>query len=362
MAALVEGNEFVEFNQEYSDPEDLHLRVNADRVLVSRDVRPILITAETLPVAGLRMVESDGNQSYVHGVPQEVLHPKFQPVVIVDLDDTCWPHAIDLVKAISYVSGVPATEGDLFTYNHSRQIPQWMTPEINALQDIIQQGNHPEVYPFVNKAHVEAVRTLHAIDRMGHRYAYLTARLPFLFETTRRVLEWNKLPFDSAMILTDARTIAEPQNGNLYCSFTDCSDVHAFKNAAVHSWFDALRSAGWEGPMIIIDDTPKAFKDEIIRGDVISIVLDGPLNANIQPLANEHRVTSWSEIAALIGHYHQQAVLLDPSPVRRFSLKGLDKSPVLEVDKSASGTGAFSLAHIPHNAYRFLNADSAFTI
>jgi len=314
---------------------------------------------QLLPIAGLRtaiMTEQGETKKVVF---RELLSPYYRPVVIFDLDDTVWSHAVDLVKAISYASGVEVTEEDLRACGHTLHIPKLQTPEIAELQKVIQDNKHPDVNPFANRAHQRAVETVHAAHAMGHLYAYLTGRKSEKYAITKRSLEWNGLPFDPSTEDVDARTHAEPKMGYLYCSRVEIADADAYKNTVVNSWLRNLRSAGWLGNMIIVDDTPKAFKNEIENGDVIAIAPDGPLNHIRPPLKNEIRVDSWYQISEFLAHYHGQALIKDPSPVRVFDCGSQFPDLQLMVRKDASGPGYFKLKDLPRGAYSFYSKTDA---
>jgi hypothetical protein len=115
--------------------------------------------------------------------------------------------------------------------------------------------------------------------------------------------------------------------------------VNEYKNAVVNFWLRNLRSAGWRGRMIIVDDTPKAFKNEIENGDVVAIALDGPLNHNYWPFQNEIRVKDWDNISEFLAHYHARALIEDPSPFRIFDCGPELPDMQLKVQKDASGPG-----------------------
>jgi hypothetical protein len=335
------------------DDDNLHLRKNAERILHSTHRLDRKLDPRLLPIAGLRSAILTEQEVTKEVTFREVLNPIYRPVVIFDLDDIVWPHAPDLLRAISHVTGVGATDEDLQTYGHTRRIPQWQTPGIDAIQDEIQANRHPDVNPFVNRAYQRAVETIHAVHAMGHLYTYFTGRMSEMFATTKRVIEWNGLPIDPLTQHVDARTHPEPKRGYLYCSWVDPKHVDEYKNTVMNSWLRNLRSAGWRGRMIIVDDTPKAFKNEIENGDVVAIALDGPLNHNYFPFQNEIRVADWDKISEFLAHYHGKALIEDPSPVRIFDCRELPDTQLV-VQKDASGVGYFKLEDLPRKAYDFI--------
>ncbi len=331
-----------------------HLRKEAENILHSTERLDRHLDPQLLPIAGPRsaVLTEQGETKTV--IFSEVLNPVYRPVVIIDLDNTVWPHTDDLLKAISHVTGVTATNADLQACGHSRRIPQWQTAEIDEVQNIIQANHHPDVNPFVNRAEQRAVETVHALHSMGHLYTYLTGRMSEMFAITKRVIEWNGLPVDPMTVLVDARTHAEPKTGYLYCSPVEPTLVNEYKHTVVTSWLGNLRSAGWLGRMIIVDDTPKAFKTEIESGAVASIVLDGPLNHNYFPFKNEIRVGSWDNISELLAHYHELALREDPSSVRIFDCGPQLPDMQLVVRKDVAGLGFFTLDRLPREAYEFI--------
>ncbi len=335
------------------DEDNLHLRKNAEYILRSADRLNRHLDPRLLPIAGLRsaVLTEQGVKKEI--TFQEVLNPIYRPVVIFDLDNCVWSHTSDLIKAISHVAGVMATDKDLQVYNHTLNIPQWQTPEIEAIQKMIQANRHPDVNPFIHKASQQAVETVHAVHAMGHLYAYFTGRMSEMFVITKRVIEWNGLPLDPLTQLVDAQTHDKPKHGYLYCSCVETKDVDEYKNAVVNSWLRNLGSAGWRGRMIIVDDTPKAFKKEIENGDVVAIAPDGPLNHNYWPFKNEIRVDDWYKISEFLAHYHGQALIADPSPFRIFDCGELPDMQ-LKVQKDASGFGYFKLEDLPRKAYDFI--------
>ena len=341
------------------DDDNLHLRKNAECILHSTDRLDRHLDPRSLPIAGLRSAVVIEQSTKKVLMPCEVLNPIYRPVVIFDLDDIVWPHTHDLLRAISHVTGVEATDKDLQIYGHTRRIPQWQTPEIDAIQDAIQANRHPDVNPFVNRAHQRAVETIHAVHSMGHLYTYFTGRMSEMFAITKRVIEWNGLPLDPLTQQVDAQTHAEPKRGYLYCSCVDPKHVDEYKNTVVNSWLRNLRSVGWLGRMIIVDDTPKAFKNEIENGDVVSIALDGLLNYNYWPYQKEIRVDDWYKISEFLAHYHGKALIEDPSPVRIFDCGPELPDTQLVVRKDASGLGYFKLEELPRDAYTFFPKTAA---
>ena len=330
---------------------NLHLRINAERILQSDDRLDRHLNPRSFPVAGLRSAVLTEHGITKEVTFREILNPIFRPVVIIDLDDTVWPHATDLMKAISHVTGIEATDEDLRVCGHTRKISQWQTQEIDELQNVIQANRHPDVNPFVNTADQRAVETVHALHSMGHLYTYFTGRMSEMFAITKRAIEWNGLPIDPLTHHVDARTHEEPKQGYLYCSHVKPTEVNEYKNTVVNFWLQNLRSAGWRGQMIIVDDTPKAFKKEIENGEMVSIALDGPLNHNYFPFQNENRVEDWDTISEFLAHYHGIALREDPSPVRVFDCGPQFPDMQLVVQKDVSGCGYFKLEDLPREAY-----------
>jgi hypothetical protein len=322
----------------------LFLRENSDRILKSDEVLNRGINPEKLPIAGLRSFTFRENEQYITVYPKEILHEDYRPVIIVDLDETCWPHAVDYLKTISYASGVPATEKDLLDYGFSTNIPQLKVPEVMAIHYQIQKNEHPLVNPFVNKAHQGAVETMHALYKMGATCSYFTSRLFHLHPVTRRTLEWNGLPYNADMEVVDPLTHREPLHGYLYC--TPPNSVSEYKKVVLNQWRKNLKEDGWKGSMILIDDTPKDFKVEIESGEIISISLKGPLNVKKYPYINEFRVDSWDEIATILGAYHQEAVEKSPGSFRIFDLGQEAHGARLYVRKDAAGTGYFKIENL----------------
>ena len=333
---------------------NFHLRKINECILHSTDRIDRHLDPRLLPIAGLRSAVLTEQGVTKEVTFQEVLNPIYRPVVIFDLDNCVWPHTSDLIKAISHVTGIEATDEDLQACGHTRRIPQWQTQKIDELQDVIQANHHPDVNPFVNKADQRAVETVHAVHSMGHLYSYLTGRMSEMFAITKRAIEWNGLPIDPLTQHVDARTHAEPKQGYLYCSPVDPKQVDEYKHTVVTSWLGNLRVAGWLGRMIIVDDTPKAFKNEIENGDVVAIALDGPLNHNYWPFINENRVDDWDKISEFLAHYHGLALRGDPSPVRIFDCGPQLPGMQLVVQKAASGFGHFKLEDLPRKAYDFI--------
>ncbi|MCX6791422.1 MAG: hypothetical protein NT149_00065 [Candidatus Gottesmanbacteria bacterium] len=337
--------------------DNLHLRVNADAILASNEVLSRLIDPRSLPIAGLRSAVYEAAEKKSEFFPEEILNPEYQPVIIVDLDDTSWPHVHYLLRAVSHVTGIEATENDVKKYGHTRNIPQWQTDEIARMQDAIQANRHPDVNPFVNRADQHAVETLHAVHRMGHLYTYLTGRMSEMYDITKRVIQWNGMPHDGDMKKVDARKHIVPKRGYLYCSPCNPKEVDAYKHDVVTTWLKNLRAAGWKGQMVIIDDTPKAFEEEICRGDVMAIALEGLLNYRHIPFTNEMRVNSWHEISAFLSHIHGQAVQSDPNKDRVFSCGPTLPGMYMSVRKDVSGPGYFRFTSLPAAEYKFFPKD-----
>lgn len=329
--------------------ERIHLRSVAEWLLETSEDPPF-IDLQSLPVAGLRSFEDPQTHETVY--PTEILSESVRPVLVIDLDDTVWPHIPHLVEAVSDASGVRVTMEEFRRFGHTRQIPKWAErPEVMEVHDQIQRGEHPEFFPFVNIAYPEARSTIMAAERMGHEYCYLTARHPSLFDVTMRLLEKNRVPHNHNTGSVDGLTHPVPCRGQLYCANGVSDGIDSFKREAVGMWLKSLRENGWEGQMVVVDDLLKPFQDLVESGQVVGIALSGPLNEHKEPYVHEHRVPSWYSIGNLLGKVHSLAVSLDPSSVRRFDC---GEGHMLEVDKSVVGTGAFTLDTIPPGAYRFV--------
>ena len=86
--------------------ERLHLRSVAERLLEDTEYPPY-VDMQSLPVAGLGQFEETETHEMVY--PTEILPQNVAPVLVIDLDETVWPHVPHLVEAVSEASGVPVT-------------------------------------------------------------------------------------------------------------------------------------------------------------------------------------------------------------------------------------------------------------
>lgn len=338
---------------EYIRPpeEGLHLRSVADSILKSGELISRHFDPRTLPITGLRIVTPQVNTQEPF-TPKEVLSEEYRPVIIYDLDDSIWPHVVHVVRAIGEASGLPITMEEFRLYGHTRKVPQWAdNPEITKIQDDIQFDKHPIYFPFVNRAWTEAVATIQANELMGHNFSFLTARQPALFETTLKVMRWNGIPHNNQSVNIDALTAhPTPQDKQLYCA-QSLNDVNGYKLAVVKQWLTQLRSSGWKGTMIVIDDLLKPFQSLVESQQVLGISLHGDLNANFPPYNGEDREVSWEGISQKLMEVHRQAVADDPNPYRVFVLNSVLPDSLLVVDKRETGVGEFNLDRISNQVF-----------
>lgn len=337
-------------NTRISDSK-LHLRTTAESILNSGAIVPRFYDPYSLPIAGLRVITHEtGTQELF--TPREVIPEEYRPIVIFDLDDSVWPHVVHVVRAISEASGLPIAMEEFRHYGHTRKVPLWANDTaIPKIQDEIQFGKHPIYFPFVNPAWPEAVATIQANDRMGHTFCYLTARQPELFETTVKVMRWNGMPHNHQSTNTDALTMCPvPQDKELYCVH-GLNDVNGYKLAVVKQWLSQLRTIGWKGTMVVVDDLLKPFQSLVESREILGISLHGDLNANFPPYDGEIREGSWNGISQRLMEVHKQAVAADPNPYRAFTLDSMVPGTLLVVDKREAGVGEFILDTISNYAF-----------
>lgn len=324
-----------------------HLRTTAEQILNGCEVLLHYVDPRRRPVAGLRAFVHEDNPSSVS--PMEILPDQVRPAIIFDLDDTMWEHVRHVVTAVSEATGIPVTWEEFLKYGHTRKIPVWRdNPEAMAIHDQIQQGAHPNFFPFVNRAWPRAIETVEAVDRMGHDFCYLTARSPQLFGATLRAMEWNSIPHDHQRNLVDAKTHEVPENGMLYCAHTGLSDVNQYKLDVVNGWRNNLRRKGRNGLVVVVDDLLKPYQPLVESGDVVGIALSGPLNQNMAPCINERRVSSWDQIGEILMDIHSQAVAADSAPFRLFDCRMDLPGTFLVAAKKETGNGEFLLTSVNH--------------
>ena len=332
----------------------LYLREYADRIVNSNEVIDRGINPEDLKIPGLRKFTFSENGQDITVYPREILNKDYRPFVIVDLDETIWPHAKGYLTTMSFASGVHATIQDLIEYGFSTNIPELRESWVMEIHNQIQRNEHPLVNPFVNKAFQSAVEIMHALHKMGITYSYFTSRsLQHLYTVTHRGLEWNGLPLDKDAKAVDPQTHREPKNGYLYC--TPAGSVYEYKKVVLKKWIKNMREARWRGRLILVDDTPKGLKTEIEKEEIISISLKGLLNVKLNPSTNEYRVGSWDEIATVLGAYHQEAVEKSPGSFRIFDLGPEAHGARLYVRKDVAGTGYFRIENL-HPLDYFIDA------
>lgn len=330
------------------ETQALHLRTTAEEILNAGHVLLHFVEPSARPIAGLRTFTHETNGPC--GItPIEILPEEFRPTIIFDLDDTVWPHVRHVVTAVSEATRIPVPWEEFLQYGHTRKIPAWRdNPEVMEIHDQIQRGEHPKFFPFVNRAWSRAIETIEAVHFMGHDFSYLTARSPQLFNTTLRVMEWNNIPHDHQRDLVDAKTHEVPENGMLYCAHSELSDVNRYKFTVVKGWRDNLRDQGRSGPVVVIDDLMKPYQPLVESGEVVGISLAGPLNQNMVPCTNEHRVSSWDTIADILMGIHRQAVAADPAPFRLFDCRPDLPDTFLVAAKKETGNGEFLLTSVNH--------------
>ena len=279
----------------------------------------------------------------------EILPDHVRPVIIFDLDETVWEHVRHVVTAVSEATGIAVSWDEFLNYGHTRKIPVWKDNHgAMEIHDQIQRGEHPDFFPFVNRAWPKAIETIEAVYFMGHDFSFLTARSPKLFNATLRVMEWNNIPHDHQHALIDAKFHDRPSNGVLYCAHSVLSEVNQYKYEVVKQWLENLRNNGRKGPVVVIDDLLKPYQPLVECGDVVGISLAGPLNQNMPPYTRERRVSSWGEIGDLLMEIHRKAVAADPSPFRLFDCRPVIEDTLLVVSKAEAGNGEFTLEDIRH--------------
>lgn len=330
------------------ETQALHLRTTAEGILNADHVLLHFVEPSARPIAGLREFTHEVNGPC--GItPIEILPEELRPTVIFDLDDTVWEHVRHVVTAVSEATGIHVPWNVFLQYGHTRKIPAWRdNAEAMAIHDQIQRGEHPDFFPFVNRAWSRAIETIEAVRFMGHDFSFLTARSPMLFKTTLRVMEWNNIPHDHQRDLVDAKTHDSPQYGVLYCAHSELSDVNQYKLEVVKRWRDNLRDQGRSGPVVVIDDLMKPYQPLVESGDVVGISLAGPLNQKMVPCTNERRVSSWDEIGNMLMDIHRQAVAADPTPFRLFDCCMDLPGTFLVAAKKETGNGEFSLTSVDH--------------
>ncbi|MBI5620647.1 hypothetical protein HY949_02640 [Candidatus Gottesmanbacteria bacterium] len=319
--------------------------LSTDQVLL-RDVDPW-----TRPIAGLRLIAHEGESAYAF-TPREILSDQVRPIIIFDLDDTVWEHVRHVVTAVSEATGIHVSWEEFLHYGHTRKIPAWKdSPNAMEKHDQIQQGEHMDYFPFVNRAWPQAHDTIEAVYFMGHDFSFLTARSPKLFRATLRVLEWNDIPHDHQHALIDAKFHDYPQSGVLYCAHSALADVNQYKYEVVKQWLGNLWNNGRKGSVVVIDDLLKSYQPLVESGDVVGISLAGPLNQNMPPYTRELRVSSWEEIGDLLMEIHRQAVAKDPSLFRLFDCRPMMEDTLLVASKNETSNGEFALEDICHWAF-----------
>ncbi len=329
----------------------MHLRITAEEILNSDQVLSRDIDPWSRPIAGLKLITPEGNHTKSF-TPMEILPDAVRPIIIFDLDDTVWEHIRHVVSAVSDATNIPITWEEFKQFGHTRKIPVWNdSPGAMAIHDQIQRGEHPDFFPFVNRAWPKAVETLEAVRLMGHDFSFLTARSPKLFDATLRVMKWNAIVHDHEQDPVDARSDEIPRKGILYCAYSELSDVHRYKFDVVKQWVSNVQGAGRNGPIVIIDDLLRPFQTLVESGEVVGISLAGPLNQHMPPYPNERRVASWQEIGEILMDIHRKALAADPSPFRLFDCRPMMEDTVLVVSKAEAGNGEFTLENIRHGGF-----------
>ena len=337
------------------ESQTLHLRTTAEHILTTDQVILRYIDPRSRPIAGLKVITHEGGSTQEY-TPMEILPDQVRPVIIFDLDETVWEHVRHVVTAVSEATGIHVSWDEFLKHGHTRKIPAWKdSAKAMEIHDEIQQGEHPDFFPFVNRAWPKAIETIEAVYFMGHDFSFLTARSPKLFNTTLRVMEWNDIPHDHQHAIVDAKSHGIPVHGLLYCAHSSLSEVNQYKYEVVKQWLGNLRNNGRKGPVVVIDDLLKPYQPLVESGDVVGISLNGPLNQNMLPYPRERRVCSWEEIGDLLKEIHRQAVALDPSPFRLFDCRPHMTNTFLVVAKAEAGVGEFSLERVGH--WGFVSVD-----
>lgn len=262
-------------------PDNLHLRSTAESLLLSPT--PLLT-----PDLALLNNWTQSLSPFEKGQ---------QPIIILDLDDTVWPHVEHLVKALSEASEIPIDMDYYRSIGHTRKIPEWQTSEINTIHDQILLNTHPEYLPLVNLAHQDALDLITALKALNCRLVYLTARTQETYNLTLKTLALNSLPHADSIEPTNALMDSTPQSDHLYCSPFDLPSGTQYKRTVVDRWLINLRQQNWQGPLIIIDDLLKPFRNIIDQETVFGISLEGNVNHHTQTYPNEDRLQSWTEIS-----------------------------------------------------------------
>ena len=333
----------------------IYKRRDAESILASKTKRSLFIDPLSLPIAGLRSISTDSSYPTLDSVPHEVLPFEYRPVVLCDLDEVTWSHIYgSVVRAVGEATGKQITRERYRVIGNTRCIPEWKdNPEIMAIHDQIVRGEHPEYYPYVNVADPKAIIALHAIERMGHTFAYLTSRPQQVLKDTLRVIEWNRMPVDANQRdFVDAFDHEEPKNGYVYGGkempmVVGRKRIH--KREVAYHWLKNLQKNGWKGHMVLIDDLLEPFKDLLEERKIVGIALRGDVNASLQAIKGEMRVDSWSDISEILMDVHKRAVASNNSPYRIFEHLGRKHF----VNKSEAGFGVFCLRTIPENAWRW---------
>ncbi len=209
----------------------------------------------------------------------------------------------------------------------------------------IQLGRHPIYFPCVKRAYPSAVETIEATYRMGHKFCFLTARQPQLFETTLQVMRWNGILHNHQSTNIDGLMHPVLQDRELYCA-QDLNNVNGYKLAVVKQWLSQLKAKGWKGTMVVVDDLLKPFRELVESKEVLGISLDGDVNASMPPYEGEIRENSWEGIGQRFMEVHQQAVATNPQPYRLFNCGNALFGTLLVVNKEESGVGEFTLDRI----------------
>lgn len=316
-----------------------HLRSTAVQILQSSKNRDIYLDPLSLPIAGCRSVSCGSAYPSLEDVPQEVLPFSHTPIILLDLDETVWPHAPYLVKAVGEASGKPITMDRFRQYGHTRKIPEWNDESTMAIHDKILYGDHEIYYPFINPAYISAIQTITALERMGHLFAYVTSRPKELFESTKRAIQWNNLPLRTDVHTEDLLLDSIPITGSLYCTqnLPSLPGISDKSKIATH-WLKNLRQQGWKGTMIIIDDLLASYGDVLQQKNVLGVALAGVSNEHLSTQPHEIRLDSWQQIGDLLMDVHKEVVMRNGSPTREFTLH----DQRLSVSKQKAGCGAFS--------------------
>ena len=341
------------------DGTSIYKRSDADCILSSTERRLSLINPQSLPIAGLRSISKDGEYPTNEDVPREVLSFEQCPLSIFDLDEVIWPHIWAVVRAVGEATGKQITMEYYRKFCNTRKIPEWKDdPDIMRVHDQIVWGEHPDFYPYVNEAYFEAIRTLRAVERMGHGFFYQTSRPPKVLEATLRTIDWNGMPRNVEQNgRLDPFCDGELKNGTVYCGdglpmLVDRTSEP--KRDVLEHWLKNLRGKGWRGEMVVVDDLQIPFEGLLKRQEIIGVALQGDVNASIAPLPGELRVDSWKEISDILMQVHERAVSSESSPYRIFEHQGRR----LIVDKNEAGTGVFNLNTISKSAWRWEDMDA----